>query len=289
MSSDVAERTVVDGVRVLGSLSPSRASDFMTCPLLFRYRTVDRLPEPSSPDAVRGTVVHKVLEDLFDLPAADRTPSRAADLLEPAWESILEADPEIAEMFGSAGPEIGAWLASCQDSLSRYFTLEDPRHLEPAEREMYVETLLDSKLLLRGFVDRVDVAPNGAVRVVDYKSGRSPVEMFEAKALFQMKFYALVLWRLWGTMPAMLQLVYLGNSEMLRYQPEERDLLAVERKVNAIWNAIDKASRTGDWRPRKSALCSWCAHQSLCPEFGGTPPEMPGRLEAAERVGVQAP
>jgi putative RecB family exonuclease len=77
----------------------------------------------------------------------------------------------------------------------------------------------------------------------------------------------------------MLQLVYLGNSEMLRYQPEERDLLAVERKVNAIWNAIDKASRTGDWRPRKSALCSWCAHQSLCPEFGGTPPDLPAREE----------
>src|SRR4051795_9096431 len=277
------ERTLVDGVDVLGSLSPSRAGDFMACPLLYRFRTIDRLSEPSSPDAVRGTVVHKVLEDLFDLPAAERTPTRAADMLPGAWEAILAEEPEIAEMFGTEGPELTSWLASCRDTLERYFTLEDPRRLEPAEREMYVETLLDSKLLLRGFIDRVDVAPNGAIRVVDYKTGRSVAEMFEAKALFQMKFYALVLWRLWGTIPSMLQLVYLGNSEILRYQPEERELLAVERKVNAIWNAIDKATRTGDWRPRKSALCSWCAHQSLCPEFGGTPPEMPGRLEAAER------
>ncbi|MFL6131648.1 MAG: RecB family exonuclease [Nocardioidaceae bacterium] len=275
MSSDVAERTVVDGVRVLGSLSPSRASDFMTCPLLFRYRTVDRLPEPSSPDAVRGTVVHKVLEDLFDLPAADRTPSRAADLLEPAWESILEADPEIAEMFGSAGPEIGAWLASCQDSLSRYFALEDPTRLEPAEREMYVETLLDSKLLLRGFVDRLDVAPTGEIRVVDYKTGKAPREAFEAKALFQMKFYALVIWRTRGVIPRMLQLIYLGSGELLRYSPDERDLLATERKVEALWRAIATAQRSGDWRPRKSALCGWCAHQSLCPEWGGTPPPLP--------------
>src|SRR3712207_1883174 len=104
-------------------------------------------------------------------------------------------------------------------------TLEDPSRLEPAERELYVETLLDSKLLLRGFVDRLDVAPTGEVRVVDYKSGRSPSPHFEAKALFQMKFYALVLWRLRGTVPAMLQLMYLGNSEVLRYVPEERDLL----------------------------------------------------------------
>jgi putative RecB family exonuclease len=278
MTQDVAPHsigTVVDGVDVLGSLSPSRAGDFMSCPLLYRFRTIDRLPEPPSPDAVRGTVVHKVLEDLFDLPAPDRTPDRAADLLQPSWEAILEAEPEVAEMFGAEGPEIGAWLASCRAALDKYFTLEDPTRLEPAERELYVETLLDSKLLLRGFIDRLDVAPTGEIRVVDYKTGRAPGEAFEAKALFQMKFYALVIWRTRGVVPRMLQLVYLGNGELLRYTPEERDLLATERKVEAIWRAINRAAETGDWRPRRSALCGWCAHQALCPEFGGTPPPLP--------------
>jgi len=275
MRGEDPERTVVDGVEVVGALSPSRAGDFMTCPLLYRFRTVDRLPEPFSPDAVRGTVVHRVLEDLFDLPAAERTPDRAADLLQPAWEAVLEADPEIAEMFGAEGPEIGAWLASCRDSLASYFTLEDPTRLEPAERELYVETLLDSKLLLRGFVDRLDVAPTGQIRVVDYKTGRAPRLEFEAKALFQMKFYALVLWRTRGVVPALLQLIYLGNGEVLRYAPDESDLLATERKVQALWTAIERAQQTGDWRPRRSALCGWCAHQALCPEFGGTPPPLP--------------
>jgi putative RecB family exonuclease len=275
MTQDIAERTTVDGVAVLGSLSPSRASDFMSCPLLYRFRTIDKLPEPFSPDAVRGTVVHKVLEDLFDLPAADRTSAQAAEMLVPAWETLLAEDPELAEMFGAEGHEVGAWLASCRDSLERYFSLEDPTRLEPAERELYVETLLESKLLLRGFIDRVDVAPTGEIRVVDYKTGKAPGEMFEAKALFQMKFYALVLWRTRGVVPAMLQLVYLGSGELLRYRPEERDLVATERKVKAIWDAISKAQQSGDWRPRKSALCGWCAHQSLCPEFGGTPPPLP--------------
>jgi putative RecB family exonuclease len=280
----MVEATVVDGVDVVGSLSPSRAGDFMTCPLLYRFRTIDKLPEASSPEAVRGTVVHKALEDLFDLPAADRTPERAAELLQPAWESVLEADPAVAELFGADGPEIGPWLLSCRESLERYFTLEDPRRLEPAEREMYVETLLDSRLLLRGFVDRLDVAPTGEVRVVDYKTGKAPGPMFEAKALFQMKFYALVLWRLRGAIPTMLQLIYLGNSEVLRYCPDEADLLAVERKVNALWKAIQRAAETGDWRPNKSGLCAWCSHQALCPEFGGTPPPLPAitRAEVAD-------
>jgi putative RecB family exonuclease len=268
-------RTVVDGVDVLGSLSPSRAGDFMACPLLFRFRTIDRLPEPSSPEAVRGTVVHKVLENLFDLPATERTPARAVDLLLPAWEAILEAEPEIAEMFGPEGPEVGAWLASCEESLGRYFSLEDPTRLEPAERELYVETLLDSKLLLRGFVDRLDVAPTGDLRVVDYKTGKAPDEGFEAKALFQMKFYALVIWRTRGVIPRVLQLIYLGSGELLRYSPDERDLLATERKVEALWKAIVTARETSDWRPHRSALCGWCAHRSICPEWGGTPPPLP--------------
>src|SRR5688572_19846862 len=55
------------------SLSPSRAADFKTCPLLFRFRTIDRLPERPTADQVRGTLVHAVLERLFDLPAAERT------------------------------------------------------------------------------------------------------------------------------------------------------------------------------------------------------------------------
>jgi putative RecB family exonuclease len=77
----------------------------------------------------------------------------------------------------------------------------------------------------------------------------------------------------------MLQLVYLGNGEMLRYEPEERDLLATERKLEALWKAIQRAHTTGEWRPNPSALCGWCDHQALCPAFGGTPPPLPAPQE----------
>ena len=80
-------------------------------------------------------------------------------MLVPTWELLLEAEPGLAEMFGESRPDLTAWLASCRTVLDRYFDLEDPRRLEPADRELYVEALLDSKLLLRGFVDRIDVAP----------------------------------------------------------------------------------------------------------------------------------
>ncbi|MGH3383179.1 MAG: RecB family exonuclease [Nocardioidaceae bacterium] len=259
----------------LASLSPSRASDFMTCPLLYRFRVIDKLPETPSPDAVRGTVVHSVLERLFDLPAAERTPAQAGELLQPAWTDLLAEAPELAEMFGDEGPDLAGWLQQCRSLLDRYFTLEDPSLLEPTEREVYVETLLESGLTLRGYIDRVDVAPTGEVRIVDYKTGRAPSEYFEAKALFQMKFYALVVWRTRGVLPRMLQLIYLGSGEMLRYVPEERDLIATERKVQALWAAIKRATETGEWRPHRSVLCGWCDHQAICPAWGGTPPPLP--------------
>jgi putative RecB family exonuclease len=256
------------------SLSPSRASDFLTCPLLYRFRVIDRLPERPSPLATRGTVVHAVLERLFDLPAAERTPDRAEAMLEPEWSRLLDDEPELADLFADDA-EQREWLDSAREVLAAYFDLEDPRRLEPAERELYVEWDLDSGLRLRGYVDRLDVAPSGDLRVVDYKTGRAPREGFEAKAMFQMRFYALVLWRLRGRVPRLLQLLYLGSGEILRYEPDEADLRATERKLGAIWDAIRRATERADWRPSPSKLCDWCDHQSRCPAFGGTPPPLP--------------
>jgi putative RecB family exonuclease len=264
------------------ALSPSRAGDFMQCPLLYRFRVVDRLPEAPSPAAVRGTVVHAVLEQLFDLPSGDRTLAAARGLVPSAWEQVRVQAPEVAGLFDGDGDGLAGWLASAEQLLARWFELEDPTRLEPADRELYVETVLDDGLVLRGYVDRLDVAADGRLRVVDYKTGRAPHESVEAKALFQMKFYALVLWRLRGAVPAMLQLVYLGSGEILRYAPAESDLLATERKVKALWAAITLAAETGDWRASPSRLCDWCDHRSRCPAWGGTPPPLP--LNATELV-----
>ncbi len=257
-----------------GALSPSRAADFMTCPLLYRFRVIDRLPEPPTAATARGTLVHAVLERLFDLPAPGRTPGAARALVIPEWDRLTAGEPDLAALFADDA-ERADWLASATAVLDAYFTLEDPRRLEPAERECYVETTLDSGLRLRGYIDRLDVAPGGDMRIVDYKTGRAPREFYEASALFQMKFYALVIWRLRGQVPRLLQLMYLAEGEVLRYAPDSEDLLATERKVTALWQAIERARAAGDWRPRPSRLCEWCNHKAFCPQFGGTPPPLP--------------
>jgi putative RecB family exonuclease len=262
------------------TLSPSRASDFMTCPLLYRFRVIDRIPEPPTPATARGTLVHAVLERLFDRPAAERTPATAAELVEPEWARLREADAGLAELFAGED-ERSRFFADAHAALAGYFRLEDPRRLEPAQREWYVEAELPSGLRLRGYIDRMDASPAGDLRIVDYKTGKVPLEAYEASALFQMKFYALVLWKLRGVIPRVLQLMYLsGDGEVLRYSPDEADLRATERKVDALWAAISRARETGDWRPRPSRLCDYCRHKARCPEFGGTLPPLPNRAAA---------
>ena len=264
---------------MVAALSPSRAADFIQCPLLYRFRVIDKLPSPPNAAAARGTLVHAVLERLFDLPSAARTIEAAAALVEPQWRGLLEERPELADLVEGGDPAaLASWFANAVSLIERWFTLEDPTRLEPAERELKVETEVDG-LTLRGIVDRLDLSATGEMRVVDYKTGKAPLEQFEAKALFQMKFYALVLWRLRGEVPRMLQLVYLGGDSpvIVRYSPDEADLVAVERKLKALWQAIETAAHSGDWRPNKSRLCDWCDHRALCPAWGGTPPPLPER------------
>ena len=252
----------------------------MTCPLLYRFRVIDRLPEEPSPAATRGTLVHAVLERLFDLGARDRTLEAAQDLVPKEWASLLASDEELGELFADDDGSLATeWLSGTEDLLATYFGLEDPRRLEPAQRELEISVTLDDGLVLRGIVDRLDVARDGAMRVVDYKTGRSPGVAFEQKALFQMRFYALALWRSEGVIPRLLQLMYLTDGQVMRYEPDESDLLAMERKLAALADAIGRAAASGDWRPRPSRLCDWCSHRDLCPAWGGTPPDLPAAEE----------
>ncbi|GHJ16429.1 exonuclease RecB [Micromonospora sp. AKA38] len=263
-------------VTVRASLSPSRAADFKTCPLLYRFRSIDRLPERPTVEQARGTLVHAVLERLFDLPAPARTPESAGDLVAPQWDRLVTEEPELATLFADDDPAgVEGFLRSAAGLLEGYFAVEDPRRLEPAEREALISAVVDDELLIRGYLDRLDVAPDGALRVVDYKTGGAPREAFEARALFQLKFYALVLWRTRGVVPRVLRLLYLKDAEVCDYAPDADELVRFERTVVALWRAIEQATARQDFRPRPSRLCDWCSHQALCPTFGGTPPPFP--------------
>ena len=191
--------------------------DFKTCPLLYRFRSIDRLREQPTRDATRGTVVHAVLEHLYDFEAADRTVEAAQATVEAEWQRLVEENPDLVRpgfAEDADGQELAHWLESARGLVANYFSLEDPQRLEPAARlrNLWRWCSTVCGCAATGHVDRLDITASGDLRVVDYKTGATPREAFEAKALFQMKFYALVLWRTRGVVPKrQLRLMYLAD------------------------------------------------------------------------------
>ena len=254
------------------ALSPSRANDYQQCPLLYRFRAIDKLPEPKTEAQVKGTLVHAVLEEMHKLPRAERTFDAAVEMIKPAWENMCASDAAVAELV----TDTSGFLNSAWQLVRGYFEMENPQGFDAHECEMYVDTVLPNGVPVRGFIDRVDVAPTGQVRVVDYKTGKKPLPQYSQDAQFQMRFYALVYWRLFGEIPAQLRLMYLKVIDSLFLAPSREELEHFERELGALWAKIEGDGMTGRFRPRTSKLCGWCAFQKLCPEFGGTPPEYPG-------------
>jgi putative RecB family exonuclease len=242
-------------------LSPSRVNDFSNCPLLYKYRIIDQLPESPSLDAERGTLVHTVLHDLFESPAELRTVENAIDLLPSRWLEQLDGKPELAAMITSEKE----WLDRATSLLRTYFDLENPTTFEPTYRELHLEQDLDTNTYLHGYVDRLDVAPTGEVRIIDYKTGKSPKPGWEDKALFQLRVYALLYWKEKKVLPKLLQLIYLGDSSVLKSTPTEQELIATEKNLMKIAQAIRSAIETDTWSPRKSKLCDWCSFKTICP------------------------
>ncbi|AIH74525.1 exonuclease RecB [Mycobacterium tuberculosis KT-0077] len=259
------------------ALSPSRATDFKQCPLLYRFRAIDRLPEATSAAQLRGSVVHAALEQLYGLPAGLRSPDTARLLVQRAWDQMVAAEPELAGELDPGQPT--QLLEDARALVSGYYRLEDPTRFDPQCCEQRVEVELADGTLLRGYIDRIDVAATGELRVVDYKTGKAPPAaraLAEFKAMFQMKFYAVALFRSRGVPPTRLRLIYLADGQLLDYSPDRDELLRFEKTLMAIWRAIQSAGETGDFRPNPSRLCDWCPHQQRCPAFGGTPPPYPG-------------
>ena len=82
------------------ALSPSRAGDYRQCPLKYRLRAIDKLPEPSTVAQVKGTLVHAVLEHMHALPREERSYAGAVKRLKPTWQGMLDDDSsgELAEL-----------------------------------------------------------------------------------------------------------------------------------------------------------------------------------------------
>ncbi len=249
---------------MIKNLSPSRASQFKTCPMQFKYANVYKIKEPTNEVQAKGTTVHEALEKLYDLPQDERNLDNLHNLFRKVWTDVRNNDEHV-HLFDTQDKE-REWGIDGLKLLSNYFTLEDPTKFEPLERERWVRGAIDD-LNLRGILDRMDKNEKGELIIVDYKSGKAPIAKYKEPRFFALKLYALLIKDEIGETPAELKLIYLQNSTIHSMKVDDEMLENARIEILEIWNNIKESFKNNDFPTIKNTLCDWCYYKPICPEF----------------------
>jgi putative RecB family exonuclease len=252
------------------SLSPSKVSSFTDCALAFRFSAIDRLPEPPTAAATRGTLVHAALERLHLLDAGERTLDAALACLDEAAVELRDHPDYVG--LGLSDGEAAAFGAEAADLVRNYFRLEDPTAVRTIGLELKVEAEIDG-IRMRGIIDRLELDADGELVVTDYKTGAAPSTQYERKRLSGVHIYSLLCEQLLGRRPRTVQLLYLKAPLAITTEPTDRSTRGTRRTLSAVWQAVERACDREDFRPQPSRLCGYCAFQAYCPSFGGDPAE----------------
>ncbi len=256
------------------SLSPSKVASFRDCALAFRFSAIDRVPEPPTPWAAKGTLVHRALELMYLEEPHLRTEELALAMLDQAVPEILEGS-EYQELVLTDEERV-AFLEDSARMVRNTFRMEDPTKVRPIGLELRMEVNLGS-LKLRGIIDRLELDEDGELVVTDYKTGKVPGEKQEQSRLGGVQFYAFLCEKMLGRRPAKVQLFYLSQPLMIVNEPTEQSLRGLTMRTSAIWNAVERACAKDDFRPKPSRLCDYCSYKAWCPAFGGDPTQAPTR------------
>jgi putative RecB family exonuclease len=249
-------------------LSPSRVSSFTSCPLQFRFSSIEKLPEPPGVATTKGTIVHRALELLFERAAPERTPEALTADLGRALTEYVDHPDYVGLRLDTT--RAAAFERDCHQLIERYFEMEDPTQIHDIGLELRMSVDVGT-LNLRGIIDRLELDPDGELVVTDYKTGRPPSDRYENKSLSGVHFYSLLCEEVLGRRPARIRLMYLSSGETIETRPSDQSVRFITTRTNAVWKAVERACETGDFRPRQSGLCKSCSFQRWCPEFGGDP------------------
>ena len=267
------------------SLSPSRVEAFTSCPMAFRFASIEKLPEPPGVHTTKGSMVHRVLELLFTYPAAQRNVEQARVCFK---QTLAEysVDPDFT-LLNLTDKQTASFNAEVWSLTEAYFRMEDPTIVRDIGLELRLEAAVGS-LTLRGIIDRLDLDDNGELIVTDYKTGRAPSVHHQEGRLAGVHFYSFLCEAVLGRRPAAIRLMYLRTGETITATPSNQSVKFITTRTTAVWKAVEKACISGEFRPRQGPLCKSCGFQAWCPAFGGDPElaatEAPLRLIAPAPV-----
>jgi len=208
-------------------LSPSAIITYLKCPRDFYYRYIKRLPTPKTPALIKGSVIHKTLEQFFRKKYVPELEEYMNELFQSAWENYQEE----WDGLSLTPDQLEKEKQDCKNQIDLFITAfllkikglvdaekaENERHafflLRPQFKELWIE---DKELELAGYIDRVHTDFNGITTIGDYKTGsRFGLGNSEDYDL-QCGLYALLYKKATGKVPDWVSIIYIRYGEEVR-------------------------------------------------------------------------
>ncbi len=260
--------------RRLYACTPTRLATWLDCPRRYRMSYLDRPPPPKGPPWAHnsfGASVHNALAGWWRLPLRERTVAAAGELLERGWLTDGYADATASAQYRARASQL----------VRDYVAGLDPA-AEPAGVERTVGTRTEL-IAVSGRIDRLDDRPAAAghgareLVVVDYKTGKRPLTVDDARTSMPLALYALAAGRVLRRSCRRVELHHLPAGRVLAWEHTEQSLDRQLRRAEDIAGECAEADeryrggRPADhhdeaFPPRPGSWCGWCDYRGQCPE-----------------------
>ena len=235
------------------SLSPTRIAAFLECPLKYKFLYIDkigRLYYRPNPGITFGGTIHRVLQS-FHQPSAEETPVEG--LIEEyrrSWVSSGYSTEAEEREFKDAGEQI----------LRSYHSVEPTREAKTISTEKTIKWDMGD-FILSGRIDRLDEHADGALEIIDYKSGRHSSTEEEVRNSLAMSIYQLILKKLNPDRRVFASIHCLAGCMKASAELSDDDLLETEEGVRSAASAIMGAE---EYIPMTWEGCTDCDFYRLC-------------------------
>jgi RecB family exonuclease len=257
-------------------LSPSSINTFLKCPRKYFYHYIAELPTKPSIHLLRGNIVHKVLEDLFDRKYSlrdnfkEELMSAAMVLLESHWDlSSLEDFPKDKEeiFFKESQQMIRNFID--RFTMQMQITLDSGKAqnfghafnlLRPKFREHYYKS---DALNVHGYIDSIEQDFDGHVTLIDYKTSSKYKNLLTEDYKRQLAIYALLYKLEEGKLPANVGINYLKYGEIFYVHVTPSLLSWANHEIEKVKSGI-VSKDIGAYCMNESKLCNWCDFYDYC-------------------------
>ncbi len=240
-------------------LSYSTLDTYQNCPLKYKFREIDKIPEPKSKEAVFGTLIHAVLKYIHTPALLSPTVEQALDYFAKGWNSaVYENELEERAAFTQGVTIIQNYLARTKPVDYTIIDLESRFAIEIGDEKT-------GKHIVSGVIDRIDKTAEG-YEIIDYKTTRKMPSQDKVDNDLQLSIYLKAFLDRYPKEVDHLDqitvsLYYLKHGVKLSSKRTKEQLAEIEQKFLDTIKAIEEKK----FEPILSPLCDWCGYQKICP------------------------